>query len=56
MSYPPDQLRGEVAYLAYYFHWPYDQILKLDHLERRRWVEELSRMNERLNEAKEQAS
>ena len=50
MRYPPDRLTEEVAYLAYYFHWPYSQIMDLDHLERQRWVEEAARINERLNE------
>jgi hypothetical protein len=55
-SYPLERLRGEVAYIAYYLHWPYEQIMQLDHLERRQWVNEVSKMNQRLNEAaKEQA-
>ncbi len=53
MGYPSQQLYEEVAYLAYYFHWPYDQILGLEHGERRRWVSELARINRRLNEQME---
>lgn len=49
--YPPDRLRGEVAYIAYYFHWPFDQIMSMDHPERRYWVGEISKINRRLNEA-----
>ncbi len=37
--------------MAYYFHWPYDQILLLEHRERRRWVAEISRINRQLSEA-----
>jgi hypothetical protein len=56
-SYPLERLRGEVAYIAYYLHWPYEQIMQLDHLERRQWANEVSKMNQRLNEAaKEQTS
>jgi hypothetical protein len=40
----------EVAYLSSYLHWPYDQVMSIDHRERRRWVAEVSRMNEQLNE------
>jgi len=40
----------EVAYIAYHFNWPHDQILGLEHGERRRWVAEIARINERINE------
>jgi hypothetical protein len=50
-SYPPDRLRGEVAYIAYYLHWPYDQVMAMDHWERRHWVSEVSKINQRLNDA-----
>jgi hypothetical protein len=39
-----------VAYLAYYFHWPYLQIMNLDHIERRQWIEHLAQINRRLND------
>ena len=41
----------EVAYLAYHFHWPADELLGMEHQERRRWVEEVASINRRLNEA-----
>lgn len=50
-GYPSERLFEEVAYLAYHFHWPYDQILWLDHHERQRWVNEVAKINRRLNEA-----
>ncbi len=37
-----------MAYIAYYFHWPHDEILRLEHLERRRWVAEIAELHERL--------
>jgi hypothetical protein len=46
IGYPSAQLLEEVAYLAINVHWTYDQILGLDHRERRAWVEELVRLNE----------
>lgn len=49
-GYPLDRLYEEVAYVAYHFHWPYDEILSLDHKERRRWVAEIATINERLND------
>lgn len=51
MSYPLDQAAREVAFIAYYFHWPREEILDLPHRERRRWVEEISRINREVNEA-----
>lgn len=48
--YPADRLHEEVAYMAYHFHWPYHEIMQLDHRERRRWVTEIGRINQRLND------
>ena len=52
-GYPSERLSEEVAYLAYYFHWPYDEIMSMDHRERRRWVTEAARINQRLNDEDE---
>lgn len=49
-GYPLDQLYEEVAYIAYYFHWPLEQILGLEHAERRHWVEEIAKINNKLSE------
>jgi hypothetical protein len=43
-------LHGEVAFVAYHFHWPLADILELQHAERRRWVEEISSINRRITE------
>ena len=50
MRYPPEAIYEEVAFIAYHFHWDYETVLGLDHPERRRWVEEISRINRRLSE------
>ena len=50
MSYPLERLREEVAYISYYFHWPYEQVVTLDHQERQQWVSEIARMHQRLNQ------
>ena len=50
-GYPSDRLFEEVAYVSYHFHWPYDQVMQLDHLERQQWVAEIARINRRLNES-----
>ena len=48
--YPLERLYEEVAYIAYYFHWPMAEILELEHAERQRWVEEIANVNRRLSE------
>lgn len=50
MTYAPDRLHEEVAYIAYHFHWPRDVILDLEHRERQRWVAEIAAINTRVNE------
>ncbi|MGB9927648.1 MAG: DUF6760 family protein [Methanosarcina sp.] len=48
-SYPLDKLYEEVAFLAYYFHWAYETIMNMEHRERQRWCQEVSRINKELN-------
>jgi hypothetical protein len=52
--YPPERLRGEVAFIAYYLHWPYDQVMAMEHGERRHWVTEISLINQRLNQERKE--
>ena len=49
VGYPLAALYQEVAFIAYHFHWPPESVLTLEHAERRRWVEEISAINERAN-------
>lgn len=49
-GYPLERLYQEVAFIAYYFHWSYDEVMNMEHWERRRWCEEISRMNQKINE------
>jgi uncharacterized protein DUF6760 len=55
VGYPLDPLYEEVAYVAYHFHWPHQEVMNLEHAERRRWVAEISSINSRLNEAAEKS-
>jgi hypothetical protein len=50
VTYAAERLHEEVAYVAYHFHWPRDEILDLEHPERQRWVREIARINTRVNE------
>lgn len=49
-GYPVDRLYEEVAFVAYHFGWSHETVLNMPHWERRRWCEEISRINERMNE------
>ena len=49
VGYPLDRLHEEVAYLAYHFHWPLDDILNLEHAQRQVWVKQVADINRRLN-------
>jgi hypothetical protein len=43
-------LYREVAFVAYHFHWPPEAVLNMEHGVRRRWVREISSINERMND------
>jgi hypothetical protein len=45
VTYAADQLFEEVAYVAYYLHWPLDQILDLEHPLRQRFIDEIGKIN-----------
>ena len=49
VGYHLKSLYEEVAFVAYHFHWPAETILDLEHGDRRRWVKEISSINERRN-------
>ena len=49
IGYPPDQIRKEVAYIAYFFHWQPDEILSMDHRSRLEWVKEIADINQRMS-------
>ena len=48
-GYPSKRLFEEVAYLAYYLHWPMDTILNLEHRDRLNWLEEVGRINKEIS-------
>lgn len=49
VGYPLMQLSEEVAFIAYHFHWPQSEILGIEHADRRKWVQEISAINRRMN-------
>ena len=46
----PDVLFEEVAFVAYHFGWSRSEVLEMAHWERQRWCEEISDINEQMNE------
>jgi hypothetical protein len=38
MTYGTERLHEEVSYLAYHLHWPLNELLELEHADRRRYV------------------
>ena len=52
MRYAPRRLYEEIAYVAYHFHWSFDDIAGMEHPMRRRFVEEIATINRRLSEGR----
>jgi hypothetical protein len=52
-GYPLNRIYEEVAFIAYHFKWSHDEIMNMEHCDRRRWCEEISKINRRLNEKAE---
>ena len=50
MTYATDRLHEEIAYVAYHFHWAWDEILDMEHGDRQRYVAEIARINTRMSE------
>lgn len=52
MTYAPDRLHEEVAYVAYHFHWALADILDMEHAERLRYVAEIAAINTRISQGR----
>ncbi|HBV97844.1 MAG: phage protein [Peptococcaceae bacterium BICA1-7] len=49
IGYPVKRIYEEVAFIAYHFHWSHDEIMSMEHRDRRKWCEEISKVNRKLN-------
>ena len=47
MTYAADRLWKEVAYVGYYLHWGFTEILDMDHRTRQRVIAEIGEINAR---------
>jgi hypothetical protein len=50
VTYAPDRLLEEIAYVAYHLHWSFEELLDLEHPDRRTFVEEIDRLNRLVEE------
>lgn len=48
--YPIDKIYEEIGFIAYYFHWSHDAIMDMEHRDRRRYCDEISKINRKLND------
>jgi hypothetical protein len=42
VTYATDRVHEEIAYIAYHFHWSLEDILDLEHRDRRRYAEQIA--------------
>jgi hypothetical protein len=38
-----------MAFIAYYMHWSHEEIMNLEHAERIKWCDQISKINKNLN-------
>ena len=50
-AYPVKALYKEMAFIAHHFHWSCDELMALEHRDRRRWCREISTINRTLDGA-----
>ncbi|MGW5119677.1 DUF6760 family protein [Streptomyces noursei] len=46
--YAATDLRSEIAYIAYHFHWSHNELLDMDHVQRRTYIQSISDINQLL--------
>jgi hypothetical protein len=50
VTYAPERLWEEVAYVGYYLHWQMNDILDMEHPVRGTMIAEIGKINSKLNE------
>lgn len=45
-----------MSFISYYFHWASEDVLALEHSQRRRWCKEISTINDSLNPSEKEKS
>jgi hypothetical protein len=49
VRYAPKRLYEEIAYVAYHFHWPLDEVADMTHELRQTFIAEIASINRRLS-------
>ncbi len=44
-----EELFREIAFIGYYFHWDEERILRMPEIDRRKYCEEINRINRKIN-------
>ncbi|MCI8670047.1 MAG: hypothetical protein HFI34_11110 [Lachnospiraceae bacterium] len=52
--YPEEEAYREMSFISYYFHWQENAVMTLEHKARRKWCEEISRINADINPSKKE--
>lgn len=52
-TYPAEKIYEETAFIGYYMHWSSEEIMRMSHLERIQWCNQISAINRRLNDEPE---
>jgi hypothetical protein len=47
--YPLSRLYEEMTFIGFHFHWGREELMGLEHRERRRWCREISAVNRQLD-------
>lgn len=45
----PRELYRQLSFISYYFHWDLDTVMALPHLERKKFCQEISKINREAN-------
>lgn len=43
-----------MAFISYYFHWDREEVMNMEHRDRKKWCDEISRINKTVSGEKEQ--
>lgn len=48
-----EELYHEMSFISYYFHWSKEEVMGMEHRNRRKWCSEISLIHQKINPSKE---
>ncbi|MFD3944868.1 DUF6760 family protein [Streptomyces sp. NPDC058579] len=48
-TYAAEDLHAEIAYIAYYFHWPLSELLDMEHVYRRAYLRQIRNIHQQVD-------